>query len=49
MNEAMHRFDRKMDCQRLLMRAGTVLLVVLFGAIVLILMDAGIQDARFDG
>lgn len=46
MNETAQRHYRRMDAQRLLMRAGVIVLVTAFVVITLLLMDAGIQDAR---
>lgn len=45
-SEAMRRFHRKMDMQRLLTRAATIAVAVLFGMAFLILMDASLQDMR---
>lgn len=42
----MRRFHRKMDMQRLLTRAATIAVAVLFGMAFLILMDASLQDMR---
>ena len=49
MNEAMHRFDRKMDAHRLVMRAASIVAIALGVWIVLLLMSAGIQDVRLNG